>query len=71
MPHFVVGGLGDIAETLLDRMRIRRRISYSTSYMIQRDAPFAATLLLRDRTGVPLGPDHEAEQSRGAIYGQH
>ncbi|WP_136706640.1 MFS transporter [Agromyces sp. H66] len=24
---------------------------------------FAATLLLRDRTGIPLGPDHEAEQS--------
>jgi hypothetical protein len=31
---------------------------------------FAATLLLRDRTGIPLGPDHEEEQSRGAIYGQ-
>lgn len=30
---------------------------------------FAATLLLRDRTGIPLGPDHEAEQSRGAVYG--
>ena len=25
---------------------------------------FAATLLLRDRTGIPLGPDHEAEQSK-------
>jgi MFS family permease len=24
---------------------------------------FIATLLLRDRTGIPLGPDHEAEQS--------
>ncbi|WP_448003739.1 MFS transporter [Agromyces bauzanensis] len=24
---------------------------------------FAATLLLRDRTGIPLGPDHEQEQS--------
>ncbi|TFB73300.1 MFS transporter [Cryobacterium glaciale] len=30
---------------------------------------FAATLLLRDRTGIPLGPDHEAEQSTGQIYG--
>lgn len=30
---------------------------------------FAATLLLRDRTGIPLGPDHEEEQSRGAVYG--
>jgi MFS family permease len=30
---------------------------------------FAATLLLRDRTGIPLGPDHEAEQARGQIYG--
>ncbi|MFF2389780.1 MFS transporter [Agromyces sp. NPDC058104] len=30
---------------------------------------FIATLLLRDRTGIPLGPDHEAEQARGAVYG--
>jgi MFS family permease len=30
---------------------------------------FAATLLLRDRTGIPLGPDHEEEQARGAVYG--
>ncbi|AWB95990.1 MFS transporter [Agromyces badenianii] len=30
---------------------------------------FAATLLLRDRTGIPLGPDFEAEQSKSAIYG--
>ena len=30
---------------------------------------FAATLLLRDRTGIPLGPDHEAEQAKGQIYG--
>ena len=30
---------------------------------------FAATLLLRDRTGIPLGPDHEAEQARGQIVG--
>ncbi|MBN9225308.1 MAG: MFS transporter [Microbacterium sp. SCN 70-27] len=29
----------------------------------------AATLLLRDRTGIPLGPDHEAEQSVSPIYG--
>ncbi|MRH29059.1 MFS transporter [Microbacterium sp. SYP-A9085] len=29
----------------------------------------AATLLLRDRTGIPLGPEHEAEQARGQIYG--
>lgn len=28
-----------------------------------------ATLLLRDRSGIPLGPDHEAEQSRSPIYG--
>ncbi|GGH37250.1 MFS transporter [Microbacterium album] len=28
---------------------------------------FVATLLLRDRRGLPLGPDHEPEQSRG-IY---
>lgn len=26
----------------------------------------AATLLLRDRTGIPLDPDHEADQARGA-----
>ena len=25
---------------------------------------FIATLLLRDRTGIPLGPDHEAEQAK-------
>lgn len=28
-----------------------------------------ATLLLRDRTGIPLGPDHEAEQAKSPIYG--
>ena len=28
-----------------------------------------ATLLLRDRSGIPLGPDHEAEQSISPIYG--
>ncbi|MFT4230540.1 MAG: MFS transporter [Microbacterium sp.] len=29
----------------------------------------AATLMLRDRSGIPLGPDHEAEQARSPIYG--
>jgi MFS family permease len=29
-----------------------------------------ATLLLRDRTGIPLGPDHEAEQSVSPIRGR-
>lgn len=29
----------------------------------------AATLLLRDRTGIPLGPEHEAEQAKSPIYG--
>jgi len=28
-----------------------------------------ATLLLRDRSGIPLGPDHEAEQEVSPIYG--
>lgn len=28
-----------------------------------------ATLLLKDRSGIPLGPDHEAEQSISPIYG--
>ena len=28
-----------------------------------------ATLLLRDRSGIPLGPDHEAEQNVSPIYG--
>ncbi|MDT0156517.1 MFS transporter [Microbacterium sp. ARD32] len=28
-----------------------------------------ATLLLRDRTGIPLGPEHEAEQAKSPIYG--
>ncbi|GEK87043.1 MFS transporter [Microbacterium aerolatum] len=28
-----------------------------------------ATLLLHDRSGIPLGPDHEAEQSVSPIYG--
>ncbi|MGV9194936.1 MFS transporter [Microbacterium sp. MC2] len=28
-----------------------------------------ATLLLRDRSGIPLGPDHEAEQQVSPIYG--
>jgi MFS family permease len=30
---------------------------------------FIATLLLRDRTNIPLGPEHEEEQARGAIVG--
>jgi MFS family permease len=30
-----------------------------------------ATLLLRDRTNIPLGPEHEEEQARGAIVGTH
>ncbi|WP_167043119.1 MFS transporter [Salinibacterium sp. ZJ454] len=30
---------------------------------------FVATLLLRDRSGIPLGPDHEAEQAKSPIYG--
>ncbi|MFE6734473.1 MFS transporter [Microbacterium sp. NPDC057650] len=29
----------------------------------------AATLLLRDRSGIPLGPDFEAEQAKSPIYG--
>ncbi|EWT05446.1 MFS transporter [Intrasporangium chromatireducens Q5-1] len=29
-----------------------------------------ATLILRDRSGIPLGPDHEAEQSEGYFQGQ-
>ncbi|MFT4213941.1 MAG: MFS transporter [Microbacterium sp.] len=28
-----------------------------------------ATLLLRDRSGIPLGPDHEAEQAQSPIHG--
>ena len=28
-----------------------------------------ATLLLRDRSGIPLGPDHEDEQSVSPIRG--
>ena len=28
-----------------------------------------ATLVLRDRTGIPLGPDHEAEQAASPIRG--
>ena len=27
------------------------------------------TLLLRDRNGIPLGPEHEAEQAKSPIYG--
>lgn len=27
------------------------------------------SLMLRDRSGIPLGPDHEAEQARSPIYG--
>jgi MFS family permease len=30
---------------------------------------FIATLLLRDRTGIPLGPEAEAQQSESPIYG--
>jgi MFS family permease len=28
-----------------------------------------ATLLLRDRSGIPLGPDHEEQQAQSPIYG--
>ena len=28
-----------------------------------------ATLLLRDRSGIPLGPDHEEQQAVSPIYG--
>ena len=28
-----------------------------------------ATLLLRDLSGIPLGPEHETEQSVSPIYG--
>ncbi|GAA3764685.1 MFS transporter [Microbacterium kribbense] len=28
-----------------------------------------ATLVLRDRTGIPLGPEHEQEQAKSPIYG--
>ncbi|ASN51373.1 MFS transporter [Sinomonas sp. R1AF57] len=32
----------------------------------------AAVLMLRDRRGIPLGPDHEAEQATGAtVFGPH
>lgn len=30
---------------------------------------FIATLLLRDRSGIPLGPEHEEEQAKSPIYG--
>ncbi|TWH34421.1 sugar phosphate permease [Isoptericola variabilis J7] len=39
---------------------------YIASVMV---VAFAATLILRDRTGIPLGPEHEALQARGAIRG--
>ncbi|GAA3635652.1 MFS transporter [Microbacterium awajiense] len=29
----------------------------------------AATLLLRDRSGIPLGPDHEDQQAESPVYG--
>ena len=35
----------------------------------QRDLALIATLLLRDRSGIPLGPDHEAEQAVSPIHG--
>ncbi len=28
-----------------------------------------ATLLLRDRSGIPLGPDHEEQQAESPVYG--
>ena len=28
-----------------------------------------ATLLLRDRSGIPLGPDSETEQTKSPVYG--
>ncbi|MEZ0163654.1 MFS transporter [Kineococcus sp. LSe6-4] len=32
---------------------------------------FAATLLIRDRRGIDLGPENEEEQARNPIYGMH
>jgi hypothetical protein len=29
----------------------------------------AAVLMLRDRTGIPLGPDHEELQAASPVYG--
>ncbi|SKC80622.1 MFS transporter [Krasilnikoviella flava] len=40
--------------------------SYIAGVMV---VAFAATLLLRDRTGIPLGPEHEDEQAVSPIYG--
>ncbi|MGB3732584.1 hypothetical protein [Microbacterium sp.] len=34
----------------------------------RRPAP-PGTLLLRDRSGIPLGPENEAEQAASPIYG--
>ncbi len=39
---------------------------YIASVMV---VAFAATLVLRDRTGIPLGAEHEAEQARLPIHG--
>lgn len=39
----------------------------SVSYAI--GSILAATLLLRDRTGIPLSPDHEDEQAENPIIG--
>ncbi|GAA3593961.1 MFS transporter [Klugiella xanthotipulae] len=44
-------------------------VSVGVYLTIMATIAFAATLAIRDRTGIPLGPDHEEEQSAPAIYG--
>lgn len=53
-----------IAQLLLDRTGTTAAVS---AYLLLASLlGGVATLCLRDRSGIPLGPDHEAEQSTGA-----
>lgn len=53
-----------IAQLLLDRTGTT--VAVSAYLLVASLLGGIATLCLRDRSGIPLGPDHEAEQATGA-----
>lgn len=56
-----------IAETLVKATGTTMSVTWYLAGMTV--VGLVATLLLRDRSGIPLGPDHEAEQERSPIRG--
>lgn len=70
---YAIGGLlggafaPTIAQALVQATGTTMSVSWYLTVMIA--LGLVSTLLLRDRTGIPLGPDHEAEQAKSPIYG--